>query len=277
MIRLLCFSSLLILGCASTSTPPGSGAAQQGKAAFISNVRGEDSIPGIFRSKADLDIAVTSYLILPMARIAENAIHCSNQFSRLVAEAKISRFAELSGRPNTTDLCVYKLEECQSICVAIAIANRLPITLEIMPQNGKDSYCALFYHFKIVANNVRVGQSALSGDREQIYLEQNVGLINRYILMPSKGRIDNFNCPLSSDLLDPQEKIEFSLTFSTTRTQVNEDGSFHQVGYWNELSVDNLFLVAPRTMTAGDIEEMFSEGLGNRDFSYKPPKLTKLF
>jgi len=272
MLGYLCIvTSFLFLSCASTSN-----LADSGSNKFVDAIKNDYSIEGLFQNKSALDVSTANYLLWKMAKLAEDLLRVDGKLSRIMEDNKIAAVSDLKDIPNSTDVHIYRLTQCQAMAVSIAIANNLPLMLEILPETNKEPFYSLFCHYKIVPNTQKVGEAALNSDKENIYLEFNVDILSRVILQQSKAIVDMNENPITSDLFDLDTKRKFDQFYSNNKVIPLGDNRYAS-GYTNSIALDHFYLITPRSYDDKTIKSMFELGLGNRDFTYKAPLIELVF
>jgi hypothetical protein len=261
----------------------GISADDQGQDKYVSTLPAEHVISNMFIDRIDFEFQNRPMYLWKSINILNQHFGLDTVSLDRLRKTHIGKIDEIHRISAISDAHIYKLEDCQSTIVAILIANNIPVIMErIENADDTDHFYALFYKFARKANDTKVGKQSAKNDPEFVYLAYNIFNDVNVLKALSKHKVDNNQTDLSSDLFDAKGKRRYDEKLKTEYSKGIENTSQYDVkfevvkNYYQHIFINNLYVLVPRIHTIDSIKQMLETGLGNRDFSYKLPKITKV-
>ncbi|MFH0922168.1 MAG: hypothetical protein V1913_17630 [Fibrobacterota bacterium] len=279
---------LLALFCGCLTAPPSAGAATgKVRAAMIKDAA---ALPCLSRLPPAGEITVRDSAF-PMYAADKEIFQYSGmsipEALRMMADCLALDTAGLGTLPNPPEEMkggdrpgLFQLEECQAASVVALIASGIPVMFEHVGQDG--SVYGIFYRHRLAKNTVTVGEMSNRIDPELVYLVSNVDNLRNVFKVYSKQRVDMNQADYSPDLFDSEKKERYD-NLQKSRYAHSEKNPNQYYSYietqstpYQHLFINRLFVLTPSKVTETALAKIISCALGDRDFSYTPPKIKRL-
>ena len=230
----------------------------------------EYAIQGVFLPKSQYDYTTAKYSLWKMLEVLSQVCRLDSSFLSYAKQYNVGKISDIPAEEAIPRVSVFQLRECQALVLPTLISHDIPVLCEWYPKGApKDNGFALFYRYKLVHCPSSMGAATLDKDNECVYLEHNLDYPGRIVRQLSKSRVDMNENPLSADLLSLEEKRAYDAIYKPNVAERHN--------YYDWMYIDNLYVVLPPSYDTDRLSKLIEKGIADRDFSYKMPKIVRLF